>query len=50
MVGPCLTLVGWTVGALIVSVLFVARQRPELALAARPQTAPAPLSVMAEQA
>ena len=50
VVGPCLTLVGWTVGAFLVSVLCAARQRPDLALAARPQTAPAPMSVMAEQA
>ena len=49
VVGPCLTLVGWTVGAFLVSVLCAARQRPDLALAARPQTAPAPMSVMAEQ-
>ena len=48
MVGPCLTLVGWTVGALLVSVLCAARQRPDLAVAARPQSAPAPSSVMAE--
>ena len=50
VVGPCLTLVGWTVGAFLVSVLCAARQRPDLALAARPQIAPAPMSVMAEQA
>ena len=48
VVGPCLTLVGWTVGALLVSVLYAARQRPDLAVAARPQSAPAPSSVMAE--
>src|SRR6476661_5455472 len=50
VVGPCLTLVGWTVGAFLASVVCAARQRPDLALAARPQTAPAPMSVMAEQA
>jgi putative membrane protein len=49
VVGPCLTLVGWTIGAFLVSVLCAARQRPDLALAARLQTAPAPMSVMAEQ-
>ncbi len=50
VIGPCLTMVGWTAAALFVSLLFTARRRPELAEAARPQSAPAPLSVVPEHA
>jgi putative membrane protein len=50
VLGPCLTMVGWTVAALLVSVLFTARRRPELAVAARPQPAPTALALAAEQA
>ena len=50
VVGPCLTLVGWSVAALLVSVAFAARRRPELADAARPTTAPGTLSLAGERA
>jgi RND superfamily putative drug exporter len=36
VVSPCLVLIGWTVFALLVSVAFTARRRPELAGVARP--------------
>lgn len=40
VVGPVLILVGWTLATLFVSVLATSRQRPELALAARPAGSP----------
>jgi putative membrane protein len=50
VVGPCLSLVAWSVVALLVSVAFAARRRPELADAARPATAPGTLSLAADRA
>lgn len=50
VVGPCLTIVGWTAAALFVSLLCTARRRPELAGAARPATAPGALSVVGDNA
>jgi putative membrane protein len=49
VVSPCLVLIGWTVMALLVSVAFTARRRPELAGVARPPSTAGPtLSLAAE--
>jgi hypothetical protein len=52
VVSPCLVLIGWTVIALLVSVAFAARRRPELAGVARPPSTagPSTLSLAAEGA
>jgi putative membrane protein len=49
VVSPCLVLIGWTVMAVLVSVAFTARRRPELAGVARPPSTAGPtLSLAAE--